>query len=46
MGRTALQALKFALATAAVYLLFFLFLVKVRVGDRPVLVRTNDYYQT
>jgi hypothetical protein len=46
MGRTALQALKFATATAAVYLLLFLALVKVRIGDRPLLLRTNDYYQT
>lgn len=46
MGRTALQASKFILATAVVYLLLFAVLVKVRVGERPILLRTNDYYQT
>lgn len=46
MLRTAWQGLKFTVATAVVYLVLFLVLVKVRIGGTPVLLRTNDYYQT
>jgi hypothetical protein len=46
MGRTALHGLKFIVATAAVYGLVFLALVKVRIDGHPLLLRTNDYYQT
>lgn len=46
MKRLLLQALKFTAATVVLYLALFFALTRIRIGDHPLIYRTNDYYQS
>lgn len=46
MGRLILQGLKFAGTTLALYLVLFFALTRIRINDKPLIYRTNDYYQS